>query len=86
MTQAASIASCAGGESPQTCRHHWVIQPANGPFSQGVCQTCGEVREFKNFVEPPSWDDWGLITGSRAEGSAVAAKSVAIYTEDHEEE
>ena len=36
------------------CAHHWVIEPANGPVSQGVCQVCGEVRGFKNFIE--SWN------------------------------
>ncbi len=34
-----------------TCRHHWMIEPATGPLSQGVCQFCQETREFKNFIE-----------------------------------
>ena len=43
----------------QKCRHYWVIQPANGPVSQGLCQICGETREFKNYVGPDglSWND-----------------------------
>jgi len=36
------------------CAHYWIIEPANGPVSQGACQACGEVRGFKNFIE-----DWG---------------------------
>ena len=36
------------------CAHHWVIEPANGPVSQGECQVCGEVRGFKNFID--SWN------------------------------
>ena len=36
------------------CAHYWVIEPANGPLSQGECQVCGEVRGFKNFIE--SWE------------------------------
>ncbi len=36
------------------CAHYWVIEPANGPVSQGACQVCGEVRGFKNFID--SWD------------------------------
>ncbi len=36
------------------CAHYWVIEPANGPVSQGACQVCGEVRGFKNFIE--SWE------------------------------
>lgn len=30
------------------CTHHWVIESANGPLSEGVCQRCGEKRELKN--------------------------------------
>jgi hypothetical protein len=38
-------------ETPvSTCCHHWVIEPANGPISRGVCQRCNESREFKNSV------------------------------------
>lgn len=41
----------AEGQSPPVCCHHWAIEPANGPFSQGVCHNCQEVREFKNSIE-----------------------------------
>ncbi len=34
------------------CRHYWVIEPADGPMSRGVCQVCGEEKEFLN-----SWSD-----------------------------
>ncbi len=37
----------------ETCSHHWVIEPANGPLSQGVCQICHEVRDFENYIEQP---------------------------------
>ncbi len=38
------------------CAHHWVIDRANGPMSEGVCQRCGERREFTNSVEfKPLW-------------------------------
>ena len=37
-----------------TCCHHWVIQPADGPVSLGVCQNCFDAREFKNSIE--DWD------------------------------
>ena len=30
------------------CTHHWVIESAHGPLSEGLCQRCGEKREFKN--------------------------------------
>jgi hypothetical protein len=39
------------------CRHYWVIQPADGTISPGVCQNCGESREFKNYVEASTWGD-----------------------------
>ena len=39
-----------GPEVPP-CAHYWVIEPANGPLSKGICQVCLEVKEFKNFVE-----------------------------------
>ena len=35
------------------CAHYWIIEPANGPVSQGACQVCGEVSCFKNSIE--SW-------------------------------
>ena len=34
-----------------TCMHHWVIDTPNGPLSEGVCQRCGEKREFKNSAD-----------------------------------
>ena len=34
-----------------TCTHHWVIAAANGPMSEGLCQRCGEEREFANSAE-----------------------------------
>ena len=37
------------------CAHHWVIERSNGPISEGVCQRCGEQREFNNSVHAPSW-------------------------------
>ncbi len=40
------------GRAPvKTCPHHWMIRPAEGPTSVGVCHLCHETREFKNFVE-----------------------------------
>ena len=39
-----------------TCCHHWMIQPADGPVSLGVCQKCLEAREFKNYINEWSFD------------------------------
>ena len=57
MAQAAFVPSAEDIALPVICRHHWVIQPANGPESQGECQVCGEVKSFKNHVDNGSWGD-----------------------------
>jgi hypothetical protein len=36
---------------PSPCRHHWVIETANGPTSHGRCKRCGSERDFFNNVE-----------------------------------
>ena len=41
-------------EAPQ-CRHQWVIDMPAGPSSKGVCRTCGEVKQFQNYIEGSSW-------------------------------
>ncbi len=39
------------GRAPvKTCPHHWMIRPAAGATSVGVCRFCHETREFKNSV------------------------------------
>lgn len=38
------------------CRHHWVLEAPAGPVSRGVCKRCGEVREFRNYLDTPYWD------------------------------
>lgn len=35
------------------CQHHWLIDPAAGPVSLGVCKHCGRTKEFRN-----SLSDW----------------------------
>ena len=32
------------------CKHHWVIEAANGPVSRGECQICHENKEFHNSI------------------------------------
>lgn len=57
MTQDVLIpVSIDEAESPR-CQHFWVIEPAMGPESPGTCRTCGETRDFKNYVEGHSWGD-----------------------------
>jgi hypothetical protein len=59
-----------------TCRHHWVIQPADGPVSNGLCQVCRETREFKNYVESATWGD------SRITNKASSAASTESTSDD----
>ena len=32
------------------CHHYWIIEIANGSKSRGVCQYCGETRDFLNTM------------------------------------
>ena len=32
------------------CRHHWIIDAAEGPVSQGVCLNCDETKDFQNSI------------------------------------
>ena len=77
MAHEQPIASLHEIQEPDLCRHHWVIQPATGPVSQGVCQACGAVRDFQNYVESASWSDTRLGNRSRGEASESVAKTVA---------
>ena len=38
-----------------SCRHHWVIEAANGHTSRGVCKRCDEVGEFENSTYATVW-------------------------------
>ena len=40
----------------EPCRHHWIIQPVEGPISLGVCRLCLEEKEFQNNT-----DDWWTV-------------------------
>ena len=33
-----------------SCRHHWMIETANGPTSTGICRNCREIKQFTNSV------------------------------------
>ena len=50
----------------QRCCHYWVIEPANGGTSKGVCRFCDEERLFNNYLhaygeeggeEAEDWND-----------------------------
>ncbi len=76
MTQQAPITEPVEEKAELQCCHHWAIQPATGPVSSGVCQICGEVREFKNYVEASTWgDDKGASRTKKAVKETVANPS-----------
>ena len=45
-----AIAAVVAEKTELGCRHHWVIEPANGPISWGECQICQEGKEFQNSI------------------------------------
>ncbi len=73
------------GQEPAGCRHYWVIQPATGPVSQGLCQTCGQAREFKNYVEASTWgDDRGAGRPKRGAATPIPDEEEPGFMEDEE--
>ncbi len=54
------------------CQHHWVIDPPEGPVSKGACRSCGEEREFPNYVEGGGgWSPTRRNPEGSDEGTAV---------------
>lgn len=86
MTQHTAIPVSENIEEAPQCMHYWEIQPATGPFSPGICRTCGETRDFKNYVEGASWGDTRLSNRSGGDESNAVSKVVAGRTDDDEEE
>lgn len=37
--------------NPETCCHHWMIDPVAGAESRGHCSLCGKQRTFLNVFE-----------------------------------
>ena len=86
MAQHTFTPQSAEVESVAQCPHHWVIQPATGPLSQGVCQSCGEVRDFKNYVEAATWGESKAAKRANAENSESISRTVADQQDDPEGE
>ncbi len=72
MTSPTSFTRQTDHRDHSTCRHHWLIQPAAGPISLGVCQMCGETREFKNYVESGFWMDFNVGLRSGVDSHRIA--------------
>jgi hypothetical protein len=43
-----------------TCQHHWLIEPANGITSNGICKYCGARKQFLNIIQDVVPDQKGL--------------------------
>lgn len=85
MTSSTSFTENSEQLDRSTCCHHWVIQPASGPLSLGVCQMCGENREFKNSLGDTSWDDFNLAFRSEIDTSSREADDQEDTGGDEEE-
>ena len=33
------------------CQHYWVLDSPAGPISTGACRSCGEERDFPNYIQ-----------------------------------
>ena len=53
-----------------SCVHHWLIEEAKGPISEGCCRKCGKVKNFENSVGKTSWSN-GI--GNRDKSRKLAA-------------
>ncbi len=85
MAQRTTIAPVSELETtPMVCQHHWVIQSADGPFSNGSCQACGETREFKNYVESATWGDSRVTNKASAADSYVGDQPDPMDEEDED--
>ena len=49
------------------CTHYWMIEPPSGPSSLGVCQNCGETRDFVNYVPTLGWEEVRDVTSPHLE-------------------
>ena len=38
------------------CRHHWIIESAQGATSWGFCKRCAARREFSNSCPAMAWE------------------------------
>ena len=86
MTQNTSIPAPIKEPGHPRCRHYWLIQAAMGPESPGVCRTCGETRDFKNYVEGAGWGDSRLSNRSETQEFADVSRVVAGRVNDDTEE
>jgi len=74
-TTATAVVDEVAEEPESDCKHSWLIDPPNGPTSDGSCTVCGMKREFRNSYEyTPSWT---ARSGKAGAAKASAAKAAA---------
>ena len=58
-------------ERKAACQHHWMIPTPAGPVSIGTCRSCGEEREFQNYIEGGGgWSPTRRSRGGARKGKA----------------
>ena len=50
LVETNAVTAVAEETAEPACKHHWVIETANGPVSWGECQICHEGKEFQNSI------------------------------------
>lgn len=68
--------------------HHWIIAPADGATSAGICQSCGWEKEFENTSVERDWASPASNTQAaraRAELRRLAAEEDSISGEGETE-
>ena len=53
-----------------SCRHHWIIEPANGPTSRGICRNCRQSKWFNNSIVDHDPESHDLQSAGRVDSSA----------------
>ena len=67
------------------CLHQWLVEAPAGRTSKGVCQRCGEERDFQNYIEGSSWG-YDVSLEQLAGGSRFPKKEVRSQRALEEEE
>ena len=62
------------------CQHHWVIDRPAGPVSRGECRSCGEERDFLNYIEG-GWGG-GDVSLEQLSGSSRIPSNIDVVGRD----
>ena len=82
MVQQASRPVSGDDQEKEVCRHHWIIEAPTGPMSNGICQLCAEVREFKNYIEAAPWGEDSSVDKSDGQYPVRASADDAPDSEE----